>query len=366
LIDRDQQALDAAARVGARRSAQIQALNGLGYVYGLINQYDQARAINRRAMALASESPRLLDRADALYQAGQIGYHMNSYDEALACLNQAYSLYEAIDAQHGQARCLELLAWIWRRQAGVTDQVVGNLQQALSIYRALGDDYRERHCRVSLANVYLLRGAFEEVLGECAAVLPFFRATHARYTIAECQYLRGVALYAIGRLPEALEALDETVVICQELGITAAVEVNRLYRGQVLRALERYDEGLRDLEAACATNDRLVKPRALIALAEFWLDRHELPLAFKSVAQALALVREIGSQPYLGIALRLLGQVRAADSAGALPAPSSLLPHAQACFQSSIELLKNAQYDSDLALTYARYGAYLLGRGCGA
>jgi len=360
LIDRDQQALDAATRFGARRSAQIQALNGLGYVYGLINQYDQARAINRRAMALAAESPRLQDRADTLYQAGQIGYHMNSYDEALTFLKQAYDLYEAVDAQHGQARCLELLAWISRRQAGVTDQVVIHLQQALAIYRTLGDDYRERHCRVSLANVYLLRGGFEDVLHECAAVLPFFRATHARYTIAECQYLRGVALYTIGRLPEALEALDETVGICQELGITAAVEVNRLYRGQVLRALERYDEGLRDLEAACATNDRLVKPRALIALAELWLDRHELLRAFQSVAQALVLLREIGSQPYLGIALRLLGQVRAADGSGVLPAPSNILPNAEACFQASIQLLTTAQYDSDLSLTYARYGAYLL------
>ena len=361
LIERDQAALDAAARFGARRSAQIQALNGLGYVYGLINEYDRARAINRRAMALAAESPRLQDRADTFYQAGQIGYHMNSYDEALTFLKQAYELYEAIDAQHGQARCLELLAWIWRRQAGVTDQVVAHLQQALAIYRALGDDYRERHCRVSLANVYLLRGRFEDVLHECTAVLPFFRATHARYTIGECQYLRGVALYAIGRLPEALEALDETVVICQELGITAAVEVNRLYRGQVLRALERYDEGRRDLEAACATNDRLVKPRALIALAELWLDRHELLRAFQLAEQAIVQVREIGSQPYLGIALRLLGQVRAADRAGILPAPSETMPDAEACFQTSIQLLKTAQYDSDLSLTYARYGGYLLG-----
>ena len=362
LIAADEHAIDAATRFGARRSAQIQALNGLAYVYGLINDYTQARAINQRAMALAAESPRLQDRGDTFYQAGQIGYHMNSFDEALDYLKRAYELYEAVDAQHDQARCLELLAWILRRQAGVTDQVVTHLQQALEIYRALGDDYRERHCRVSLANVHLLRGAFDDVLQECAAVLPFFRATDARYTIAECQYLRGVALYTIGQLPEALQALDETVAICLELGITAAVEVNLLYRGQVLRALERYDEGLRDLEAASATDDRLVKPRALIALAELWLDRHELLRAFESVAQAIALVREVGSKPYLGVALRLLGQVRAADASGALPARSDALPDAEACFQSSIELLTSAQYDSDLGLAYAHYGAYVLAR----
>jgi len=211
----------AASRLGARRSAQIQALNGLAFVYGLTNDYDHARAFSRRAITLAAESPRLQDRAAAFYQAGQTGYHMNNYEEALTYLQQALDLYEAVDARDGQARCLERLAWIWRRQAGVTDQVIENLRRALAIYLELGDEYHEQHCRVSLANAHLLRGAFDEVLQSCDTVLPFFRASDARYSIAECQYLRGLALYAIGRLPEALVALDETVDVCQGLGILA-------------------------------------------------------------------------------------------------------------------------------------------------
>lgn len=346
----------------AGRSAQIQALNGLCFVYGLTNEYDSARTASRRAMALADASPRLQDRADTCYHAGQTSYHMNAYAEALTYLQQALELYEAVDSQGGQARCLELLAWTWRRQEGVTDRVVENLERALSIYRTLGDDYHERLCRVSLANVHLLRGAFDEVLRACDAVLPFFRSTHARYTIAECQYLRGVALYAVGRLTDSLAAWDETIAICAELGISAAVEVNRMYRGQVLRALERYDEGLRDLQAACATDDRLVKPRALIALAELWLDRGDLDRAYRAAAEAVGLAQEVGSQPYLGVALRLLGQVRAAGAGGRLPAPTEALPDEDTCFKTSAELLAAARYESELALTCARYGAYLLDR----
>ncbi len=353
----------AASRLGARRSAPIQALNGLGFVYGLTNEYDHARAFSRRAIALAAESPRLQDRAAAFYQAGQTGYHMNNYEEALTYLQQALELYEAVDARDGQARCLERLAWIWRRQAGVTDNAIENLRRALAIYLELGDEYHEQHCRVSLANAYLLRGAFDDVLQSCDAVLPFFRASDARYSIAECQYLRGLALYAIGRLPEALAALDETVDVCQGLGITAAVQVNRMYRGQVLRALGRYDEGQRDLEAACLTDDRLVKPRALSALAELWLDRGDTAQAFEAVSQALTLVQDVGSQPYLGVALCVLGQVRAADVAQRLASPSRDLPDAEACFQSSIALLEAAQYESDLAIAYAAYGRYLAAQG---
>jgi tetratricopeptide (TPR) repeat protein len=347
-------------RAASRRSAQIQALNGMCSVLGLTNDYPRARQINQRAMALAKESPRLQDRAATFFQAGSISYHMNSYEAALAYLQQALELYEAIDSQDGQARCRELLAWTWRRQEGVTDRVVEHLQRALAIYRSLGDEYRERHCLVSLANVYLLRGTFDEVLRSCDMVLPFFRATDARYAISECQYLRGVALYSIGRLPEALDTISEALGICQELGISAAVHVNQMYRGQVLRALGHYDEGRRELERACNTADRLVKPRALSALAELWLERGDLPRAFQTVTEALRLVREIGSQPYLGVALRVLGQVRAADHEGRLPAPSQQSPDAEICFRSSIELLEAAHYDSELGLAHMRYSRYLI------
>src|SRR5262249_35466629 len=241
-------------------------------------------------------------------------------------------LYESVGARDGQASCLEMLAWTWRRQAGATEQVIESLRRALAIYLELGDEYHERHCRVSLANAFLLRGDFNQVLQSCDTVLPFFRASDARYTIAECQYLRGVALYAIGRLEEALAALDETVEVCQGLGITAAVQVNRMYRGQVLRALGRYDDGQRDLEAACLSDDRLVKPRALSALAELWLDRGDCATAFESVSQALALVQQVGSQPYLGVVLRVLGQVRAADHTQLLEPPSPELPDAETAF----------------------------------
>jgi tetratricopeptide (TPR) repeat protein len=346
----------------ARRSTRIQALNGLCFVHGLTNDYLRARELSREAMALAEESPRLQDRAATYYQAGSIEYHMNNFGEALTHLQRALELYETVDSQEGQARCLELLAWVRRRQEGVTDRVVESLQQALAMYRALGDEYRERYCLVSLANVYLLRGAFGEVLRSCDAVLPFFRASAARYTISECQYLRGVALFMIGRLPEALETISESLAIGQELGITAVVQVNQMYRGQVLRALGDYEAGRRDLEAACVSTDRLVRPRALCALAELWLERDDLRRAFQLIAEALVLVREVGSQPYLGVALRVLGQVRGADAAGCLPRSLEVTPDAETCFKASIQLLETAQYESELALAYVHYSLYLLNR----
>ena len=65
LADRDQAGPGAAARFGARRSAQIQALNGLCFIYGQRNDYMQARRVIEEAMQLAAESPRLIDRAMA-------------------------------------------------------------------------------------------------------------------------------------------------------------------------------------------------------------------------------------------------------------------------------------------------------------
>ncbi len=97
---------EAQARVGARRTAQIQALNGLCFVYGLRNEYPRAREAIKEAMALAAESPRLIDRAEVYYQAGLISFRMDDYAEARRFLNEGLQLYEALNLDTERAKCL--------------------------------------------------------------------------------------------------------------------------------------------------------------------------------------------------------------------------------------------------------------------
>ena len=362
LAEHDSRAPDASARRGARRTAQIQALNGLCFVAGHTNDYQLAHRASRRAIALANESPRLIDRADAFYQAGVVSLRRDDYTEAAALLEQARALYEALDDQPGQARCWYRMAFTTLRQHGATDQAVGLLEQARAIFQHQGAQYEEHDCTVALANVLLWRGALPESIRLAETSIPFFQASATRDKVCEAQIARAEALRRMGRYAEALAAVEEVYQTHIELGRTAASQYDSIVLGHVLRGLGRFDEAQTWLMRAYASEDRLNKARALFGLTELSLQTGQLALAFEQISEALLLIRWLQARAQLGVALRLLGQVRAADNAAALPAPTADLPDAESCFKESIQLLQSARYESDLSATYASYGAFLLGR----
>jgi tetratricopeptide (TPR) repeat protein len=362
LAQRDQHA-SAPARLGTRRGAQIQALNGLCFVGGLTNDYDLAHRASRRAIALAAASPRLSDRAEAYYQAGVVSFRRDDYEEARALLEQARALFESLDDQRGLAQCWFRLAWTILRMDGATNQAVGLLEQAREMFQSLSAQYEEHDCAIALANVLLWRGQLHEAIRLSEASLPFFRASAARDKASEAQIVRAEALRRSGQLEDALAAVRETYQTHIELGRIAASQYDRIVEGNVLRDLGEYDAAKGALQEALATDDRLNKARVLFALTEISLEAGDTQLAFQQISEALLLVRWLRGRAHIAVALRLLGQVRAADRTAMLPAPSEELPDAETCFRSSIDLLETAQYESDLAVAYAAYGQYVMTQG---
>jgi DNA-binding SARP family transcriptional activator/DNA-binding transcriptional ArsR family regulator len=349
-----------------RRGTRIQALNGLCHVYGLRNDYARAQEVSQQALALLAEGAEPSERADTLFHAGLICFRQDEYQRAEQHLHEALTLYESIGAPEVQARlarCLDTLVQCWVQREGVTDRALDGEEQALAIVRALGDKQGERECLLSLSNLYLLRGRFTSALHSAEAVLRFFREADAREKIAQCQYLRGAALYRLGHAEESSVALGEALTLCQELERAAAAQFVQLYLGRALSALGRFDEAAATIAQAAASADRLVRTRALCALAELGLEQNEPQRAFALAAEALGLVRQIGARPVLGRALQVLGRIRASDTQGLLPPPSELLPATATCFQESALLFEEAHYEGDLGETLAFYGIWLLGAG---
>lgn len=360
LAERDPRLPAAGVTGSARRSAQIQALNGLCFVAGHTNDYELAHRASRRAMALAAESPRMIDRAEAWYQAGVVSLRRDDYGEAQTLLEQARTLYEALNDQAGLARCWYRIGFATLRTEGATAQAVTLFEQARATYQHLGAQYEEHDCTVALANVLLWRGALPETIRLTDISIPFFRASAARDKVSEALIARAEALRRMGRLDEALAAVEEVYQTHIELGRTAAAQYDSIVLGAIMRGLGRYAEAQHWLAAAYASDDRLNKIRALLALAELNLALGALTTAWNQLDEAMTLIDWLHARAQRGIALRLLGQVRTADQAGTLPAPSNAFPDAEQCFKESVQLLLQANYESELSTTYVCYGTYLL------
>jgi DNA-binding SARP family transcriptional activator len=360
LAEREGVAPAGKAQAGARRSAQIQALNGLGYIYGLRNDYTRARSFIRRATTLASASPRLLDRAEVTYQAGLLSYRVDDYAEARRFLGDAMRLYERLGRDTEQAKCLLEIGSSYLRQDGPTDQVLDHYAQALGLYQRQDDRFGEHLCLLEIANAQLMRGKLVEVTQAIATCLPFFSSISAQDSVSWCLFLRGEAYRRLGRLDEAIMALRESCTICESLDHNAAAEFNRVCIAATLRDMADYDAALAALERPLHTDDRMIKLRALLVAADLWRIQSQSGRAWGCLVDGLALAQQLGSKACCGIAYRLLAQLRSADRAQQLPPPSATTPDSEGSFAESARLLQAAHHDDELALTYAAYGHYLL------
>jgi tetratricopeptide (TPR) repeat protein len=363
LAEQDERAPDAPTRANTRRGAQIQAFNGLSYVYGLRNDYTRAREVIRQGTALADASPQLIDRAEVFYQAGLISYRMDDYAEARQFLGEAVKMYEALGLEFERAKCLIEIGMSYMRQDGPTDQVIAYHTQALEVYRRQGDRFGEHLCLVVIANAHLMRGRLAEVVQLVEQCLLFFNTVGAQDSVAECLFLRGEAYRRMGRSDAAIESLHESYRICIQLDRTAAAAFNQVAIAATLRDMGRYDAATAELRHATRVDDRMIRARALLVSSDIAWRIDDIKCAWEHLTKALTLAGRIGSKAYRGIAYRLLAQLRIADTRGRLPKPSRDLPDGDVSFAESIRLLQEAQCEDELALTWLAFGRYLLAAG---
>jgi DNA-binding SARP family transcriptional activator len=360
LAEQDERAPDAPTRADERRGAQIQALNGLIYIYGQRNDYERAREAVGRAMALAEDSPRLIDRAEVFYQAGLISFRTDDHAEARRYLAEALHLYKALGLELEQAKCFSMTGWSHLRQDGPTDRVIEFYSRALDMYRKQGNRLGEHSCLIDIANARLVRGQLGEVVREVEPCLLFFRSIGAQDSVAESLFLLGEAYRRTGRLTEAMSSLRDSLEILTHLDRTAAAAFNRVAIAATLRDMARYNEALAELSHASQVGDRMIRARALLVLSDIARHTNDIGAAWKYLAEAITLAGLIGSKAYRGIAYRLLAQLRGADTRQQLPSPQPEMPDIDTCFAESLRLLQEAHCDDELALTYHAYGQYLI------
>ena len=103
----------------------------------------------------------------------------------------------------------------------------------------------------------------------------------------------------------------------------------------------------------------MIKVRALFVAANIWHNKGQLDRAWRQLAEGFDLSRQLGSKSYIGIAYRLLAQLRIGDAQRQLPACDSNRPDIETSFAESIRLLQLAHCEDELALTFLAHGQYL-------
>jgi tetratricopeptide (TPR) repeat protein len=191
------------------------------------------------------------------------------------------------------------------------EQVKTCLQEAVDLYREIGDRRNEGSALCNLGNAYEALGEMQKAIGYYEQALTITREVGDRR--AESSVLTGLgAAYAdLGEMQKAVGYYEKSLAIAREVGDRRIEGMNLGNLGVVYRRLGETEKAVgyyeKSLAIARELGDRHVEGIALGNLGNSYATLGELEKAIGYSEQALTIARELGYRRGEGLALGSLG-----------------------------------------------------------
>ncbi|MBD2069533.1 tetratricopeptide repeat protein [Leptolyngbya sp. FACHB-671] len=266
----------------------------------------------RSIQVLAQTQDNRQAEADRLAQQAWEQYQTSQFQAALQSWQQALEIYREIGDRTGEGIILNNIGGVYANQ-GQYPQALEFYQQALSIAQAVGDRAGEGTTLNGIGRVYLDQGQYPQALEFYQQALSIARAIGDR--AGEGTTLNGIGgvyLYQ-GQYPQALESFQQALSIARAIGDPAGEgatlnNIGRvyLYQGQYPQALESLQQAL---SIARAIGDRAGEGTTLNGIGRVYLYQGQYPQALESFQQALSIAREVDNRAGEGNILDNMGKV---------------------------------------------------------
>lgn len=341
----------------ARIEELMIAYHHYGDVLNLLGRIDEAEATFRNMLELAYRLDLKAKGGAAHGRIGRLYRDMGRLEEATPHLEAALGLFEAARDERGLASTIDDIGKLyWLR--GNYERALEATQRSLAMRRRLGD---RRSIALSLNNlglVYQDSGQYAE------ARQAFEQSLQIRREIGDlvgvCVTLNNLGTVAQdqGDDARALSLFNEALAVAKEsndkarLGLVI-VNLGETYTrlGQPDLAITCFEQGR---EVAEELGDKLGVAEAIRGLGKAHLGRQDLTKAREWTGRAVDLLRELDSKVQLGIALRVLGEVVAAGSAGG-PSAHQAREH----LHESIRIFEGIGNQVELSRSYRAYADLL-------
>ncbi len=260
-----------------------------------------------------AESPVEDDRkaeADRLFQEGIEQFNVSQFREALQSWEQALEIYRKIGDRQGEGNALGNLGLTYNN-LGQYQQAIAFYEQSLDIVREIGNRRGEGNALGNLGSAYRNLGQYQEAIALYEQRLEIAREIGDRRGEGNALGNLGSAYRNLGQYQEAIAFYEQHLEIAREIGDRRG-EGNALGNlGSAYSNLGQYQEAIafyeQHLEIAREIGDRQGEGVALGNLGTTYLrlGRYQQAIAFYE--QHLEIAREIGDRQGEGVALGNLG-----------------------------------------------------------
>jgi tetratricopeptide (TPR) repeat protein/transcriptional regulator with XRE-family HTH domain len=315
-ITRHQTAIQAAQHLGDRLG-QAGALNDLGDIRRLTDDYPAANQAQEQALGIYQDLGDRLGQANALSDLALLGLATDNYPAAAQALQQALGIYQDLGDRLGQAHALSDLGLL-RLLTSDYPAAAQVLEQALGIYRDLGNRVGQANALNYLGDVRLVTGDYPAAAQVLEQALDIYRDVGDRLDQANALRRLGAVRRMTGDYPAAAQAQEQALAIFHDLGYRRGQANALLYLGAVRRM----------------TGDN--------------------PAAAQALEQALGIYRDLGDRG---------GEVTALNERGTLHRASGELVQAEGCHRQALDLARAIASSWDEANALAGLGRCALAVG---
>lgn len=336
---------------------RLDALHNHGDVLQLLGRNEKALEAFRAMLALAYQLDLKSKGGAAHNRIGRVYRAIGQLEEAMRNLGTGHALFDAAGDVRGVASSLDDVGKVhWMR--GAYDSAESFAKRSLELRRELGD---RRSIALSLNNlglVYQDSGRFDEALAVFDEALAIRREIGDASGMAQTLNNLGTIHQDNGDHGEASALWTQALEYARQVG-------DRMREAVILTNLgeSSYRQGkpeaaiavLSEAERISATlGDRILEAEILRGLAEAHMLLTDIDAARGYIERSVALFGEARSKPFLGVALRTLGEVEAASAAD----PTRQRAAEQA-FRQSLALFEELGNEVELAHTCQSFADFL-------
>ena len=272
--------------------------------------------------ALAQTSANRKAEADRLLKQGNQQYKISQFQAALQSYQQALAIYKEIGDRKGEANSLGGLGNAYY-SLGQYQKAIEFYQETLAIAREIGNRNGEANSLNNLGNAYRSLGQYQKAIEFYYSALAIAHEIGDRKGKANSLGGLGLAYYYLGQYQKAIEFHTSALAIAHEIGDRKGKAASLGNLGLAYSALGQYQKAIefyqQQLAIAREIGDRKGEARSLNnqGLAYYALGQYRQAIEFHY--SSLATKREIGdrngeaaSLGNLGLAYSALGQYQKA------------------------------------------------------
>ncbi|CAN1208600.1 hypothetical protein TUMEXPCC7403_00165 [Tumidithrix helvetica PCC 7403] len=267
----------------------------------------------RELLGPASAQTTLLNRqaeADRLLQQGIQQAYISQFEAAFQSWQQALQIYRAIGNRQGESYALGNLGNVYQA-LGKYDKAIEYAEQALAIAQELKDKKSEGTALGNLGNAYYSLGRYDKAIEYQLQSLAIAREIKDRLGEGQSLGNLGIAYNALGKYDKAIEYQLQRLAIAREIKDRLGEGQSLGNLGNAYDDLGKYDKAieyqLQSLAIAREIKDRLGEGQSLGNLGIAYRNLGKYDKAIEYQLQRLAIAREIKDRLGEGAALGGLG-----------------------------------------------------------